>query len=398
MPEGMKEKKMTDLLLKRFVKDYDKTKNPEVRTRYGVFAGIVGIICNLILFLAKILAGVFTASVSIMADAVNNLSDAGSSIVTLIGFKLAGKPADYEHPYGHGRIEYISGFIVSGAIIIMGFELLTTSFRKILHPTPLEVSVPSLIILVLSILMKMWMAKFNKYLGNKVDSAAMKATATDSLSDCVATSVVLIGVLLTLFSDINIDGIAGVVVAVFVIFAGFGAAKDTLQPLLGQPPTKEFVQELENIVLQDKHIIGVHDLIVHNYGPGRVYASLHAEVPANMDMMEAHDYIDMAERRVEKRMKCFISIHMDPVVTDDEVINHLRKMTTEVVKSVGEELDIHDFRTVKGPYITNLIFDVLVPYNYHLSDDEIKKQIQKKITEKQSECRAVINIDKSYTG
>ena len=240
--------------------------------------------------------------------------------------------------------------------------------------------------------------KYVEYLGNKVDSAAMKATATDSLSDCVATSVVLIGVLLTLFSDINIDGIAGVVVAVFVILAGFGAAKDTLQPLLGQPPTKEFVQELENIVLQDKHIIGVHDLIVHNYGPGRVYASLHAEVPANMDMMEAHDYIDMAERRVEKRMKCFISIHMDPVVTDDEVINHLRKMTIAVVKSVGEELDIHDFRTVKGPYITNLIFDVLVPYNYHLSDDEIKKQIQKKITEKQSECRAVINIDKSYTG
>ena len=337
MPEGMKEKEMIDLLLKRFIKDYDKTKNPEVRTRYGVFAGIVGIICNLILFLAKIIAGVLTASVSIMADAVNNLSDAGSSIVTLIGFKLAGKPADYEHPYGHGRIEYISGFIVSGAIIIMGFELLTTSFRKILHPTPLEVSVSSLIILVLSILMKMWMAKFNKYLGNKVDSAAMKATATDSLSDCVATSVVLIGVLLTLFSDINIDGIAGVVVAVFVILAGFGAAKDTLQPLLGQPPTKEFVQELENIVLQDKHIIGVHDLIVHNYGPGRVYASLHAEVPANMDMMEAHDYIDMAERRVEKHMKCFISIHMDPVVTDDEVINHLRKMTIAVVKSVGEE-------------------------------------------------------------
>ena len=404
MPEGMKEKEMIDLLLKRFIKDYDKTKNPEVRTRYGVFAGIVGIICNLILFLAKIIAGVLTASVSIMADAVNNLSDAGSSIVTLIGFKLAGKPADYEHPYGHGRIEYISGFIVSGAIIIMGFELLTTSFRKILHPTPLEVSVSSLIILVLSILMKMWMAKFNKYLGNKVDSAAMKATATDSLSDCVATSVVLIGVLLTLFSDINIDYVVKNKIKSDdykwivpdnnkrVIKVG------KKQPLLGQPPTKEYVQELQNIVLQDKHIIGVHDLIVHNYGPGRVYASLHAEVPANMDMMEAHDYIDMAERRVEKRMKCFISIHMDPVVTDDEVINHLRNMTTEVVKSVGEELDIHDFRTVKGPYITNLIFDVLVPYNYHLSDDEIKKQIQKKITEKQRECRAVIKIDKSYTG
>ena len=394
MPEGMKEKEMIDLLLKRFIKDYDKTKNPEVRTRYGVFAGIVGIICNLILFLAKILAGVLTASVSIMADAVNNLSDAGSSIVTLIGFKLAGKPADYEHPYGHGRIEYISGFIVSGAIIIMGFELLTTSFRKILHPTPLEVSVSSLIILVLSILMKMWMAKFNKYLGNKVDSAAMKATATDSLSDCVATSVVLIGVLLTLFSDINIDGIAGVVVAVFVIFAGFGAAKDTLQPLLGQPPTKEYVQELQNIVLQDKHIIGVHDLIVHNYGPGRVYASLHAEVPANMDMMEAHDYIDMAERRVEKRMKCFISIHMDPVITDDEVINEQKAVVQEIIDDISPDISMHDFRTIKGPHITNLIFDVLVPFGFDMKDDEIVSRIKDALRDKHENWRAVIQVDK----
>ena len=394
MPEGMKEKEMIDLLLKRFIKDYDKTKNPEVRTRYGVFAGIVGIICNLILFLAKIIAGVLTASVSIMADAVNNLSDAGSSIVTLIGFKLAGKPADYEHPYGHGRIEYISGFIVSGAIIIMGFELLTTSFRKILHPTPLEVSVSSLIILVLSILMKMWMAKFNKYLGNKVDSAAMKATATDSLSDCVATSVVLIGVLLTLFSDINIDGIAGVVVAVFVILAGFGAAKDTLQPLLGQPPTKEFVQELENIVLQDKHIIGVHDLIVHNYGPGRVYASLHAEVPANMDMMEAHDYIDMAERRVEKRMKCFISIHMDPVITDDEVINEQKAVVQEIIDDISPDISMHDFRTIKGPHITNLIFDVLVPFGFNMKDDEIVGRIKDALRNKHENWRAVIQVDK----
>ena len=394
MPEGMKEKEMIDLLLKRFIKDYDKTKNPEVRTRYGVFAGIVGIISNLILFLAKILAGVLSASVSIMADAVNNLSDAGSSIVTLIGFKLAGKPADYEHPYGHGRIEYISGFIVSGAIIIMGFELLTTSFRKILHPTPLEVSVPSLIILVLSILMKMWMAKFNKYLGNKVDSAAMKATATDSLSDCVATSVVLIGVLLTLFSDINIDGIAGVVVAVFVILAGFGAAKDTLQPLLGQPPTKEFVQELENIVLQDKHIIGVHDLIVHNYGPGRVYASLHAEVPANMDMMEAHDYIDMAERRVEKRMKCFISIHMDPVITDDEVINEQKAVVQEIIDDISPDISMHDFRTIKGPHITNLIFDVLVPFGFNMKDDEIVGRIKDALRNKHENWRAVIQVDK----
>lgn len=389
---------MIEFLLKTFVKDYKNTKEPKIRTRYGVFAGIVGIICNIILFTAKIIAGIITASVSIMADAVNNLSDAGSSIITLIGFKLAGKPADYEHPYGHGRMEYISGFMVSAAIVIMGFELLKSSFGKILHPTALEYSIPSIIILVFSILMKIWMAGFNRNLGKRVDSSAMKATATDSLSDCIATSVVLVSALLSLIFDINVDGYAGIVVAVFVMLAGVGAAKDTLQPLLGQPPTKEFVKELESLVLQDEHLIGVHDLIVHNYGPGRVYASLHAEVPASMDMMEAHDYIDMAEQRVEQNMNCFISIHMDPVVTDDEVINELRQMTVEVVESVGEELKIHDFRTVKGPYLTNLIFDVLVPYNYQLSDEEIKNRIQEQITAKHQECHAVIKIDKSYVG
>ena len=394
MPKGMKEKEMIDLLLKRFIKDYDKTKNPEVRTRYGVFAGIVGIICNLILFLAKIIAGVLTASVSIMADAVNNLSDAGSSIVTLIGFKLAGKPADYEHPYGHGRIEYISGFIVSGAIIIMGFELLTTSFRKILHPTPLEVSVSSLIILVLSILMKMWMAKFNKYLGNKVDSAAMKATATDSLSDCISTTVVLLGVLITQFSNVDIDGYAGAFVALFVIIAGFKAAKETLSPLLGQPPSKEFVKELERLILEDEHIIGVHDLIVHNYGPGRVFVSVHAEVPADMDILVAHDCVDMAERRIEKRMGCFISIHMDPVITDDEVINEQKAVVQEIIDDISPDISMHDFRTIKGPHITNLIFDVLVPFGFDMKDDEIVSRIKDALRDKHENWRAVIQVDK----
>ena len=394
MPEGMKEKEMIDLLLKRFIKDYDKTKNPEVRTRYGVFAGIVGIICNLILFLAKIIAGVLTASVSIMADAVNNLSDAGSSIVTLIGFKLAGKPADYEHPYGHGRIEYISGFIVSGAIIIMGFELLTTSFRKILHPTPLEVSVSSLIILVLSILMKMWMAKFNKRLGDKVDSAAMKATATDSLSDCISTTVVLLGVLITQFSNVDIDGYAGAFVALFVIIAGFKAAKETLSPLLGQPPSKEFVKELERLILEDEHIIGVHDLIVHNYGPGRVFVSVHAEVPADMDILVAHDCVDMAERRIEKRMGCFISIHMDPVITDDEVINEQKAVVQEIIDDISPDISMHDFRTIKGPHITNLIFDVLVPFGFNMKDDEIVGRIKDALRNKHENWRAVIQVDK----
>ena len=385
---------LINVLCRIFVKNYKDTKNPKVRLEYGIFAGIVGIICNIVLFLTKLTAGFLTSSLSIMADAINNLSDAGSSIVTLAGFKLASKPADSEHPYGHGRIEYISGFIVSMLIIVMGVELLRSSVEKIFNPQPLEFSFISIIILIFSILLKMWMAKFNKRLGDKVDSAAMKATATDSLSDCVATSVVLIGVLLTLFSDINIDGIAGVVVAVFVILAGFGAAKDTLQPLLGQPPTKEYVQELQNIVLQDKHIIGVHDLIVHNYGPGRVYASLHAEVPANMDMMEAHDYIDMAERRVEKRMKCFISIHMDPVITDDEVINEQKAVVQEIIDDISPDISMHDFRTIKGPHITNLIFDVLVPFGFNMKDDEIVGRIKDALRNKHENWRAVIQVDK----
>ncbi|MGN0329301.1 MAG: cation diffusion facilitator family transporter [Lachnospira sp.] len=385
---------MTDLLSRLFVKNYKDTKNPEVRLAYGMFAGIVGIVCNIILFLFKLTAGFVTSSVSIMADAINNLSDAGSSIVTLAGFKLASKPADTQHPYGHGRIEYISGFIVSGLIVIMGFELFRTSLDKVIHPEPLEFSVVSIVILVGSIFVKLWMSSFNRKLGNRVDSAAMKATSIDSLSDCISTTVVLAGVIFTQATGINIDGIAGVIVAFFVMYAGFGAAKDTLQPLLGQPPEREFVEEIEKLLLEDEHIIGMHDLVVHNYGPGRVFVSVHAEVPSNLDMMMAHDVIDMAERRIGKKMGCFVTIHMDPVVTDDEIINELKQMVVDIVNEVSSELSIHDFRTVSGPYLTNLIFDVLVPYGFKMSDEEVVHTIQKKITDRHSNCQAVIQVDK----
>lgn len=389
---------MIKLLLKIFIKNYDDVKNTEVRTQYGMLAGIVGIVCNLLLFALKLLAGIITASVSIMADAVNNLSDAGSSVVTLVGFKMAGKPADMEHPYGHGRIEYIAGFIVSGAIILMGVELFTSSFNKIIHPTALNMSVMSIVILVVSIFVKLWMASYNRYLGKRVDSAAMKATATDSLSDCLSTGVVLAGLIFTFATNINIDGYAGALVAIVVIIAGVGAAKDTISPLLGQPPSKEFVDELTKMVMDDEHIIGVHDIMVHDYGPGRIYVSLHAEIPYTMDVMEAHDAIDMTESRIAKELNCFITIHMDPVVTDDKIVNELKNMTIEAVKEVGEELTIHDFRTVSGPQITNLIFDVVVPYGFGLSDAEVKEQIQEKITAKRKNCFTVIHIDKSYIG
>ena len=386
---------MTDLLLKIFIRNSDDTDNPKVRQKYGMLSGIVGIVCNVILFVTKFFAGIITGAVSVSADAFNNLSDAGSSIITFIGFKMAGKPADTEHPFGHGRIEYVAGLAVAVAIIVMGVELFQQSAARILHPEETVFSIVSVLILAGSILMKLWMCLFNRKLGKKLDSAAMLATSTDSLSDCVSTTVVLLSLLLFRFTGINIDGFAGAVVAVFVFLAGIDAAKDTLQPLLGQPADESFVNRLEQLVTEDEHIIGVHDLIVHDYGPGRRFASLHAEIPYNMDMLEAHDVIDIAEKRVKSVLGCDISIHMDPVVTDDEQINELRELTERVIKEIEPSLNMHDFRVVKGPMLTNLIFDVLVPYNFCLSDEQLKKKINAAIREEKENCFAVINIDKS---
>lgn len=388
---------MTNLLLKAFVKDYEDVKNPKVREAYGAFSGIVGIICNLILFALKFFAGVVTGSVSISADAFNNLSDAGSSVITLIGFKMAGKPADTDHPFGHGRIEYIAGLVVSAVIIVMAIELFKDSVDKILHPQTMEFQIISVVILVGSILIKMWLAYFNTGLGKRIDSAAMKATATDSLSDCIATGVVLVSLFVTTLTGFNIDGIAGVIVAVFVFMAGIEAAKETVYPLLGQPPEKEFVDELEKLVMEDEHIIGIHDLIVHDYGPGRVFASLHAEVPYNMDMLEAHDIIDIAEKRVAEKMNCGISIHMDPIVTDNKEVNELKEMVNAIVKGIDERLSIHDFRTTSGPYLTNLIFDVAAPFKFKYSDEELKKLISQAVSEKKERCYAVITVERLYT-
>ncbi len=387
---------MTGLLVKIFIKDRENTSSPKVRAAYGMLSGCVGIVCNCILFVFKFIAGIITGAVSVSADAFNNLSDAGSSIVTFIGFKMAGKPADNDHPFGHGRIEYISGLIVAMAIMVMGVELFKQSLDRVIHPVETEFKIITVVILAGSILMKMWMAVFNRSLGKKLDSAAMKATSTDSLSDCVSTSVVLVSLFISYFSGFNIDGYAGMIVAVFVFLAGIEAANDTLQPLLGQPAEKEFVERIEAIVTEDEMIIGVHDLIIHNYGPGRIFASMHAEVPYNVDMLEAHDVIDLAEQRVKDEMGCEISIHMDPVVTDDEEINELKVMTTEVVKAIDAELKIHDFRVTKGPYIINLIFDVLAPYKFALTDEELKKRIADDISAKNSKCRTVINVDKDF--
>lgn len=386
---------MTELLLKIFIKNSNDTDNPVVRQKYGMLSGIVGITCNIILFLLKFLAGIITGAVSVAADAFNNLSDAGSSIVTFIGFKVSGKPADTEHPFGHGRIEYISGLIVAAAIIVMGAELFRSSVARIFNPDEMYFSILSVIILVGSILMKTWMFLFNHSLGKRLDSAAMLATSTDSLSDCVATAVVLLSLLLWKITGINIDGIAGTIVAIFVFVAGVQAARDTLQPLLGQPADEKLAHKIEDTVKEDEHVIGVHDLIVHDYGPGRRFASLHAELPYNMDMLDAHEIIDTAEKRVKNNLGCDISIHLDPVITDDEQINELRKITNQIISTIDARLSMHDFRVMRGPIMKKLMFDVVVPYDFEISDDVLKKKINSYIKIYDENCYAVINIDRA---
>lgn len=387
---------MTNLLIRLFIKDNKNVKNPAVRQAYGMLSGVVGICCNIALFLLKFAAGFLTGAVSIWADAFNNLSDAGSSIITFIGFKMAGKPADIDHPYGHGRIEYISGLIVAAAIIVMGVELFQQSVGRILHPVDTAFDILSVMILAGSILVKLWMAVFNSGLGRRLDSAAMKATAADSLSDCVSTAVVLVSLLICMYTGINVDGYAGAVVAVFVFMAGIGAAKDTLQPLLGQPADEEFVRQIEELVMEDTHIIGIHDLMIHDYGPGRVFASLHAEIPYTMEMLAAHEVIDNAEQRVMKQLGCSISIHMDPVVTDDAQVDALKAMTLAVLADIDTSLKMHDFRVAKRTDIINLIFDVVVPYNFALPDQELRDKISAKISENLANCNVLIQIDKAF--
>ena len=387
---------MTDFLIEKFMKNYEDITNPKIRQNYGIFCGLVGIICNLILFSTKFFAGIITASISISADAFNNLSDAGSSIVTLIGFKMAGKPADSGHPFGHGRIEYLSGVIVSFAIIIMGYELFRSSISKILKPQEMQFSTVSVVILVCSILLKLWMATFNKKIGKKINSSSMAATAIDSLSDCVATTAVLIALVVSTTTGFNIDGYAGILVAGFVFMAGISTAKDTLQPLLGKPADKEFVVALEEKIISHPEIIGVHDLIVHDYGPGRIFVTLHAEIPYEMNVLEAHDIIDITEKEVAEEFNCEISIHMDPVVTDDLIVSNLRNMTESILKEIDPIIKMHDFRITDGPYIKNLIFDIEVPYDYKQADEDLVKIIKDEIYRNNDNCVAVIHVDKSY--
>lgn len=387
---------MVEYLVKLFIKDYENIQDVHVRQNYGVLSGVLGIICNLLLFAIKSIAGLLSGAISIMADAFNNLSDAGSSVVTLIGFKLAGKPADKEHPFGHGRVEYLAGLFISAAIMLVGWQLGMTSFQKILHPEPLSYSLISVGILIVSIVMKLWMASYNRYLGNKIQSTTMKATAADSLSDCVATSAVLVSIGISYFFHWNVDGITGLIVSVFIFIAGINSMKDTIQPLLGQEPDPVFVKNIEDMVEQYEDIIGVHDMIVHDYGPGRVMVSLHAEIPYDMDIMKAHDMIDELEMQIKKELCCDITIHMDPIINDDVTINEMKERVLKIVKDIESTLDIHDFRMTIGPMRTNLIFDVVVPYDCKRTEEEIRTAIREEVIKMDGNYYARVQIDKGY--
>lgn len=386
---------MTKLLISLFVKNSGNVTDAKVRSAYGTLGGMVGIICNLLLFAGKFFAGIITGAISITADAFNNLSDAASSIITLIGFYIAGKPADEDHPFGHGRMEYISGLIVSLAILLMGFELLKSSIEKIIHPENITFQIISVVILIVSILVKFWMAVFNKNIGNRIQSEAMNATATDSLNDCISTAAVLGGMLIFYFLGYNLDGIIGVLVACFVLWGGYGAIKDTLNPLLGELPDPQLVDNIEDMVMRHDMVIGVHDMIVHDYGPGRRIVSLHAEVPYTVDIMEAHDMIDHIEMRLMQEYQCEATIHMDPVVTDDEETTKTKEKIQTLIDQYDKTLSIHDFRMVTGKTHTNVIFDLVVPYGKKYDVKKILKDIRQKIREEMpGQYFAVIKVDR----
>ena len=386
---------MIELLAKCLIPNRDRVDAPEVRQAYAILCGVVGVCLNVLLFAGKLAAGILSGSVAITADAFNNLSDAGSSVVSMLGFKLAGQKPDSDHPFGHGRMEYVSGLNVAMLIILMGVELLRTSVEQILHPEAVEFSLVSVGILAVSILVKLYMCAYNRSIGKKIRSASMVATATDSLSDVCATAVVLAATIFSRFSDLPIDGWCGLLVALFILYAGYRAAADTINPLLGQPPEPEFVAEVERRVLAHPEIVGIHDLIVHNYGPGRLMITLHAEVPADGDMLELHDVVDTVEHELAVALHCQTTIHMDPVVNDEATVE-MKKQVEELVRQIDERITIHDFRMVRGKSHTNLIFDALVPFGLPQSDREVAKRIRALVQGMKGNYFAVVQVEKGY--
>ncbi len=387
---------MTKLLIKLFVKDSRNVSDPAVRQRYAMLAGITGIVLNLLLFAGKLTTGILAASVAVIADAFNNVSDAGSSVITIIGFRLAGKHEDKEHPLGHGRLEYVSAFIVDMLIILVGAELLKSSVEKIISPSLPAVSTATIVLLVVAVLVKLWLFFFYRKIGNLIDSAAVKSTSIDSISDTVATSLVLISTLIARFANIGIDGWAGILVAGFILFTGIKAAKETIDLLLGTPPEPAFIQELKDFVKNYPEVVGVHDLMVHDYGPGRKIISFHAEVPSDSDINYAHDVIDCIERDMHEKFGCIVTIHLDPIVTGNKEVDEMRRMAEETAKEVDSSFTIHDFRMTSGGKHINLIFDLSIPTDCKIPDGEAAQKVAEKISEKNPDCHAVIHPEHPF--
>ena len=388
---------MVNFLLRRLIPQSDQTGDPAVREAYGTLAGCVGICLNVLLFVGKFVAGSIVGSIAVTADAFNNLSDAGSSLITLFGFRLAGKRPHSDHPFGHGRIEYVAGLIVSLLIILMGVTLARESLDKMLHPQDVTFSLLSAGILAASILVKLYMFSYNRALSKKLNSSTLKATATDSLSDAFATLAVLISMIISHLTGLRIDGYAGILVALMILWGGFGAARDTISPLLGTAPDPEFVKKIQSIVRSCPVVTGMHDLVIHDYGAGRRMISLHAEVPANGDILATHDAIDLVERRLHDELNCHAVIHMDPVETDNAAVNAVRQRVLEALHAqMDSAVSIHDFRMVTGPTHTNLIFDLLLPMDSPLTEEAAKKQAEAIVSALDPHYNAILTIDKGY--
>ena len=387
---------MISILSKIFIKNQDTADASAVRNAYGTLCSILGIALNILLFGIKYFAGIVSGSIAVTADAFNNLSDAGSSVITLAGIRMASKKPDKDHPFGHGRMEYLSGLAVSVIIILVGVELFRSSVDKITNPTPVESDVVTLTILAVSIAVKFYMFIYNRSVGKKINSAGMKATALDCIGDSVATFVVLVSTVISHFTDVQIDGWCGLLVSAFIIFAGIKSVRETVNPLLGMPPEKEFIDDIEKITLSFDKIVGIHDLIVHDYGPGRIVVSLHAEVDGKEDIFELHDVIDNAERKLADELGCMAVIHMDPIETDNEVTTAMQVKVAELLGSINEGITIHDFRMVPGTSHTNLIFDAVIPHEVRKTDSEISKEICALVSESISNCNAVVNIDRPF--
>ena len=390
---------LSNLLIRKFIKNHTDTKNEKVRNSYGFLAGIVGLFTNIILFIIKFSVGLITSSISIMADAFNNLSDAASSLITIFGFKLSSMPADKEHPFGHGRIEYLSALIVAFMVMLVGIQFVKSSFQKIINPEPVTFELIPFILLLISIGLKVWLSRFNKFMGEKINSSALKATSVDALGDVFTSSCVALSFLAVKFTTIPIDGYIGMVVALFIVYSGFTLIKDTINPLLGEAPDPELVESIHQMVLSYDNILGTHDLIVHNYGPGKCMASIHAEIPSDISVVKIHEIIDKAEREISKDLNIYLVIHIDPICVIEGEVQEAYDEILRLVNEIDHIESIHDFRVVGEGEVKNLIFDLVIDTSKKLeySDDELKEKINSNIKKAHPSYNCIITLDKHYT-